>query len=122
MYGLPYASLISQELLEKILEEHGYNQSQMTPGLWSHKWRPIQFTLIVDDFGVKYIGDEYAEHLISVVKKHYELIHDLNKENQGTIYCGVTKDCDYDKREVHLSIPGYVTKALQIFKHELTKI
>ena len=50
MYALPYAGLISQELLEKILEEHGYTQSQMKPGLWSHKWRTIQFTLIVDDF------------------------------------------------------------------------
>ena len=79
MYGLPYAGLISQVLLEKRLEEHSYTQSQMTPGLWSHMWRPIPFTLIVDDFGVKYIGDEHAEHLISVVKKHYELTHDLKK-------------------------------------------
>ena len=122
MYALPYAGLISQELLEKILEEHGYTQSQMKPGLWSHKWRTIQFTLIVDDFWVKYIRDEHAEHLISVVKKYYELTHDLNKEKQGTIYCRVTMDWDYDKRELHLSMPLYVTKDLQRFKHELTKI
>ena len=31
-------------------------------------------------------------------------------------------DWDYEKREVHLSVPGYFTKALQRFKHELTKI
>ena len=122
MYGLPYEGLIAQELLKKILEEHGYTKSQMTPGLWSHKWCPIQFTLVVDHFGVQYIGDEHAEHLISVVKKHYELTHDLNKKNQGTRYCGVTMDWDYEKHEVHLSVPGYVTKALQRFKHELTKI
>ena len=41
----------------KILEEHGYTQIQITPGLLSHKWRSIQFTLVVDGFGVKYIGD-----------------------------------------------------------------
>ena len=57
MYVLPYAGLIAQELPEKRLEEHGYTQIQMTPGLLSHKWRSIQFTLIVDGFGVKYIGD-----------------------------------------------------------------
>ena len=106
MYGLPYAGLIAQELLEKIFEDHSYTQSQMKPGLWTHKWRPIQFKLVVDYFGVKYIGDEHAEHLISVVKKHYELTHDLNKENQGTRYCGVTMDWDYEKRELHLSMPG----------------
>jgi len=22
-----------------------------TPGLWRHEWRPITFTLVVDDFG-----------------------------------------------------------------------
>ena len=122
MYGLPYAGIISQELIGKRLEEHGCTQSQMTLGLWSHKWRPIQFTLIVHDFGVKYIGYEHAEHLISVLKKHYELTHDFNKGKQGTRYCGVTMHWDYDNRELHLSMPGYVTKDLQIFKHELTKI
>ena len=104
------------------MEEHGYTQIQIKPGLCSHKWRPIQFALVVDDFGVKYIGDEHAEHIISVVKKHYEITHNLNKENQGTRYCGVTMDWDYDKRELHLSMPLYVTKDLQRFKHELTKI
>ena len=29
-----------------------------TPGLWLHEWRPIQFSLVVDDFGVKYVGEE----------------------------------------------------------------
>ena len=67
----------------KILEEHGYTQIQMTPGLWYHTWRPIQFTLIVDDFGVKYIRYEHADHLISVVKKHYELTHDLKKRTKA---------------------------------------
>jgi hypothetical protein len=27
-------------------------------------------------------------------------------------------DWDYDKREVHLSMPGYVQKALKRFQHE----
>ena len=122
MYGLPNAGIIAQQLLEKRLEKHGYTQSQYTPGLWSHEWRPIQFTLVVDDFGVKYIGDEHAEHLIKCVQEHYKLTHDLNKEEQGNLYLGVTLDWDYDKREVHLSIPGYVKRALTRFKHELTTI
>jgi hypothetical protein len=34
-----------------------------TAGLWLHKMRPISFTLIVDDFAVKYMGKQHAEHL-----------------------------------------------------------
>ena len=53
MYGLPHAGLIAQQLLEQRLQKHGYEQSKITPGFWKHKWRPIAFSLVVDDFGVK---------------------------------------------------------------------
>ncbi len=33
MYGLPQAGIIAQELLAKRLKEHGYSQSETTPGL-----------------------------------------------------------------------------------------
>ena len=55
MYGLPQAVLIANELLETCLNKHGYRQSKLVPGLWKHGTRPIQLTLIVDDFGVKYV-------------------------------------------------------------------
>ena len=60
MYGLPQAGVLANELFEKHLNQHGYTQSKMVPGLWKHKTRPIQFTLVVDDFGVKYRGKEHA--------------------------------------------------------------
>ena len=56
MYGLPQAGSLAQELLEKRLGKHGYRQSTLVPGLWKHDWRPVQFSLVVDDFGVKYVG------------------------------------------------------------------
>ena len=59
MYGLPQAGIIANELLEKRLNKHGYFQSQYIPGLWTHESRPIAFTLVVDDFGVKYVGEEH---------------------------------------------------------------
>ena len=37
MYGLPQAGIIAQELLAKRLKEHGYSQSETTPGLWTHE-------------------------------------------------------------------------------------
>ena len=52
MYGLPQAGLLANELLEKRLNKNGYFQSKLVAGLWAHKTRPIQFTLVVDDFDV----------------------------------------------------------------------
>ena len=64
MYGLPHAGIIAQQLLEERLSKHGYHQSATTPGFWTHKWRPISFWLIVNDFGVKCVGRKHAEHLL----------------------------------------------------------
>ena len=52
MYGLPQTGLLAQELLTERLTKHGYNQSEVTPEIWTHKWRSIYFSLVVDDFGI----------------------------------------------------------------------
>jgi hypothetical protein len=80
MYGLPQAGIIAQELLAKRLKEHGYFQSKTTPGLWTHEWRPITFSLIIDDFGVKYLGKEHARHLLQTVKKYYQCLFEAEGE------------------------------------------
>ncbi len=69
MYGLPQAGIIAQELLEECLAKHGYNQLKIIPGLWTHKTRPTILTLVVDDFAIKVMSDEYVEHLINALRK-----------------------------------------------------
>jgi hypothetical protein len=64
MYRLPQAGIIAQELLADRLKKHGYTQSQKMPGLWKHNSCPIAFSLVVNDFGVKYVGKENAQHLL----------------------------------------------------------
>ncbi len=86
MYGLPQAGIIAQELLAKRLKEHGYFQSKTTPRLWTHEWCPIAFTLVVDNLGVKYIGEEHAQHLLKMVQKYYK----CSFEVEGERYCGLT--------------------------------
>ena len=117
MYGLPHAGIIAQELLTKRLEKHGYYQSETTPGFWRHKTRPICFSLIVDDFGVKYVGKEHAEHLVNVLKEHYKVSEDW----KGEKFSGIAMDWDYIARKVHLSMPGYCKEALVRFGHKLRK-
>jgi hypothetical protein len=46
------------------------------PGLWKHKTRPISFTLVVDDFGVKHVEKEDVNHLIWCIKQKYQLTED----------------------------------------------
>ena len=69
MYGDPQAGIIAQELLEKRLLKAGYCQSKVTPGYWKHDWRPISFTLVVDDFGIKYINKTDVNHLIQTLNR-----------------------------------------------------
>jgi hypothetical protein len=117
MYGLPQAGLLANLLLEKRLNKQGYFQSKLVPGLWHHNKRRIQFTLVVDDFGVKYKRKEDAEHLMSVLQEHYTVKADW----AGTRYIGIHLHWDYAQRQVHLYMPGYVKKALTQFHHVLKK-
>jgi hypothetical protein len=63
MYGLKQAGLLANQLLQTRLAPFGNYPARHTPGLWLHKTRPISFTLVVDDFAVKYVGKHHAEHL-----------------------------------------------------------
>ena len=117
VWGLPQAGILANKLLRKRLLPHGYYECSNTPGLWRHQTRPISFTLVVDDFGVKYVGKEHADHLIASIKKKYELTEDWT----GDLYCGIKLKWDYDNRTVDLSMPGYIKKVLLKYKHRMPK-
>ena len=53
-----------------------YYESPNTPGLWRHESRPLTFTLVVDDFGIKFVNKAYVDHLISSIKTAYTLMED----------------------------------------------
>jgi hypothetical protein len=113
MYGLPQAGIIAQQLLEERLHKHGYLQSKTTPGLWKHDTRPISFSLVVDDFSEKYVGQENAQHLLDTIRQYYKCSCDWEAER----YCRNSIKWDYEGQKVHLSMPGYVPKALICFRH-----
>jgi hypothetical protein len=113
-YRLPQAGIIAQELLKEQLAKYGYHQSKIIPGFCSHKTRPICFTLVVDDFTIKYINEVDATHLIDA------LIRDntITVDKEATKYIGLTIEWDYKNGKVHTYMPGYLKKAMIRFGHE----
>jgi hypothetical protein len=73
MYGVPQAGILANELLHRNLAKDGYRPTQHTHCLWTHDTCPISFSLVVDDFGVKYVGREHAEHLMECIKNNYNI-------------------------------------------------
>ena len=116
VYGLPQAGILANKKLRSKLEPHGYFEHKNTPSLWYHKTRPISFTLVVDDFGVKYVGKENVEHLIQCLKGAK---YKLTKDWSGSLYCGISIDWNYKEGYVDIAMPGYVKKKLQEYEHPL---
>ena len=113
MYGLPQSGMLANKLLKKRLAEDGYFELPHTPGLFKHATRPVQFTLVVDDFGIKYSGKENLDHLLNSVRKHYE----ISVDEEGSLYCGITLKWNYEAGYVDISMPGYVQKQLTKYNH-----
>ena len=86
MYGLPQAGKIANELLISRMRKAGYHPCQFTPGLWRHVWQPVTFTLVVDDFGIKFKGDEHATHLKKTLERWYNITIDWS----GSKYVGIS--------------------------------
>ena len=73
MYGLPQAGKIANDKLKLHLAEFGYEPAHITPGLWRHQTRALQFSLVVDDFGIKYDCQDDITHLLDALKTIYKI-------------------------------------------------
>ena len=76
VWGLPQAGILANKLLRKRLAPNKYYKCRQTPGIWQHATHPISFTLVVDDFGVKYTNKNNVNHLIECLKTDYKLTKD----------------------------------------------
>ena len=113
IYGLPQAGALANKDPKENLTPHGYFEVTHTPGLWKHITRPIYLSLVVDDFGVKYVDKAGAEHHIAALKNNYG----ISKDWTGGLYWGITLRWNYyryqKKQYVDISMPRYITKQLQ---------
>ena len=115
IYGLPQAGRQAQDRLVKHLKADGYLQCKNTPSLFRHNTRDIAFTLVVDDFGIKYTKEEDLEHFLATLRKLYEITEDRALTQK---YVGITIYHDRAAHTIQLSMPGYVAMALVRFNME----
>jgi hypothetical protein len=88
VWGLPQAGISANKLLRKRLAPHECYKCFNALRLWKHTTCAISFSLVVDDFGIKCIGKEHAEHLINCLKEDYKLTNYWT----GNLYCGISLD------------------------------
>ena len=103
IYGLPQAGKLANEFLKEKLAPHGYFEVKHTPGLWKHISRPLQFTLVVDDFGVKHTRREDADHLLRVLEKEFTAV---STDWDCALYRGITLEWTYKERWLDISMSG----------------
>ena len=58
------------------------------------------FTLVVDDFGIKWHLQQHLDHLLNTLRHLYTI-----KTRDGSKYLGMTLEWDYDRRKVSKSMP-----------------
>jgi hypothetical protein len=115
LYGMKQAGYLAHlEILEH-LANHGYMPCPNTPCLFRHHSDDIEFTLITDDFGVRYGTKAAADKLLAVMSRKYPMTHDWS----GNKYAGFNIRMDYtaSNRRVELSMNGYIAAVLKRFKH-----
>ena len=69
----------------------------------------------MDNCGVKYTNKIDVNHLIKCLKTDYK----LTKDWDGDLYCGIKLKWDYYARTLDISMPGYIIKQLQKYKHDM---
>jgi hypothetical protein len=73
MPGLKQAGRIANDRRQKHQAKFGHSPIPCTPSLWQHNSRPVTFSLVVDDFGIKHVGQAHADHLIHALQQLYQI-------------------------------------------------
>ena len=114
MYGLPQTGILANQQLRTLLSKHRYNQCPTIHSMFCHATRDISFTLIVEDFGIKYTDTADLNHLMAAVRETYVATIDTS----GTLYCGLILKWDYITKQVDISMSGYVNQTIQSYSSQ----
>jgi hypothetical protein len=95
IYGLKQSGKIANQDLITHLGKHGYRPAAITEGLFVHETRPTAFSLVVDDFAIRYSTKEDAEHLINCIREKYPFKVDWEAKQ----YIGISLEWNYDHND-----------------------
>ena len=87
IYGLPQAGKLSQDRLVQHLAANEYIQCANTSCLFVHKTNGVAFTLVVDDFLIKFKERQSADHLLNSLRELYKITTDFSPTLK---YVGIT--------------------------------
>ena len=71
------------------------------------------FTLIVNDFGIEYVGKQHAIHLRDTIKAHYGITENW----KGNLYSGINLEWNYTKCTCRLTMQDYISNVLTKYNH-----
>ena len=114
MYDLPQAGMLAHRKLSNVLTAANFYPTKHTPGLCLHKILPIQFSLVVDDFGVKYVEKQHVDFLLRTL---HNAKYETTEDWKGSLFCGISLKWDYSARKCWLSMTNYVKRVLARFHH-----
>ncbi len=86
-----------------------YYRVSHIPGLLTHHFQPIQFTLVVDEFCIEYVIKWDAENLQDQ--------HKVDIDWTSKLYCGTALNWYYKNRCVDVSMPRCIKKQFQQYVH-----
>ena len=114
MYRLKQAGITSNLELKKHMEKNCYRPVYFIEGMWKHDTNNTIFTLLVDNFCVKYTPEVNAEHFLNALRKKYSITVDRKAE-----HIGILLKCDYTQHTIKVSILEYFKQALHKFQRTL---
>ena len=83
---LKQSGKVRKDRLVEHLEKYGYAPCKRTSDLWRHATITMVFTVCVDDFGMKYVGKQHANHLMDALCARYKIKCDWT----GSLDLGLT--------------------------------
>ena len=111
MYGHPVAGRIANADLVEHLCQHGYIQDPNIPSLFENATNNVSFTLVVDDFGIKYTSAAALQDLVRILELKYKISIDIS----GQKYVGIRLAWDYAANTVTMDMPTTVPDAVARF-------
>ena len=112
MPGHPAAGRLAKSELVSVLKRGGYHEHPDVPCLFENPVNKLSFTLLTDDFGIKYTDMAHVDALKDcLTRAGYTFTFDPD----GAVYNGMRLQFNYIENKVTLDMPNVIPSALARF-------